>query len=231
VKPITVYWACAEEAWMAATPPEEVLSGAKKKYTPNLHEPLAEVFSCPAFTDNLKNVYSLKSIYSYEFTKKDGEISTPCFDEKFFKEHVIIRSLDLNFFSFQTKYVFFTDAPSLKTTFYEYPYLEDNNITNRCIPVAGVFDIAKWFKTTEFAFYLKSGVSTFKIESNEVYSYVRFHTEHPIKFVQFSYTETMKEYQKDGFFLTWLRLKKLDTYYSMFKNKKRILKEIKGNLI
>ena len=139
-------------------------------------------------------------------------------------QHVVVRSIKKRFFSFAPgKFIYFTDAPSLNVTFYEYPYLEDNNITSRCMPVAGQFNIGKWFRSSEFAFYLKSGVDTFKVERGEIYSYMRFHTDEKINFVQFRYTKNLDEFQKEGFALTHLKLRKLETYYSMFKNKKKIL--------
>jgi hypothetical protein len=146
-------------------------------------------------------------------------------------KHLIVRSMEKRLFSFQSKYVYFTDAPSLNVTLYEYPYLENNNITTRCIPITGQFDIGKWFRNTEFAFYLKPEFDTFKIERGEIYSYMRFHTDKKINFIQFRHTKKLEEFQKEGFALTKLNLGKLENYYSMFKNKKKILEEIKKNLI
>jgi hypothetical protein len=145
---------------------------------------------------------------------------------------VVVRSLEKKFFSFQTKYIFFTEEPSLNVTFYEYPFLEDNNITTRCIPVAGQYDIGRWFRNTEFAFYLKKDYNEFKINRNEIYSYIRFHTDKKIVFKQFRFNDTLKSYTEDSFALTFGHyFKTLTEFYNCFKNKKLILKEIKKNLI
>ena len=91
--------------------------------------------------------------------------------------------------------------------------------------------IGRWFRNTEFSFFLKKEFDEFKISNGEIYSYMRIHTEKNIKFVQFRYTQKISEYNKDGFELTKTPLKKLENYYKNFKNKKLILKEIQENII
>jgi hypothetical protein len=228
---ITVYWACLEDEWMAAEEPESVLSSFYKKNLIDDLSPLSRIDKCPSFSSNLKNLYSMKSLYDYSFTVNGQEIRSSDYNQAFMEEHLITRSIEKRFFSFQSKYIYFTDADSLDVTFYEYPYLEDNNITASCTVVAGKFNIGKWFRSTEFAFYLKNSFNTFKITRGEIYSYMRFHTEEKIIFKQFRYTPEFKKFQDDGFSLTKLNLGKLENYYLMFKNKKKILQEIKKNLI
>lgn len=228
---INVYWACLEDSWLLAEQPESVSSKFYSTHTFTRDEPQSNINYCPAFNDNLKNLYSLKSIYDFNFTVDGDNVSTDKYDQRFFDDHVVIRSLRNRFFSFQHKYIFFTDSPSLKTTFYEYPFLEDNNITSRCIIPAGTFDIGRWFRNTEFAFFLKDGFNEFKITKDEVYSYVRFHTKEPIIFKQFRYTEKLDNYKKDCFQLTVSPMKSLTNYYNNFRHKKLIIKEIQENLL
>ena len=229
---ITVYWACIEDDWMLGEEPDPVASKFYKNYNFDKNEPRSFINYCPSFNGNLKNLYNLRSLYTYDFKiNSDGLLTTDKFDQRFFDEHVVIRSLKNKFFSFKNRYIFFTEEPSLKVTLYEYPFLEDNNITERCIIPAGVFDIGKWFRNTEFAFFLKKDFNEFKIEKDEVYAYVRFHTEEKIKFVQFRYTQRLGEFNNDGFNLSRSFLKNLENYYKAFKNKKLILKEIKENIL
>lgn len=229
---INVYWACTENQWMLAEKPESVASIFYKKNLNDKADNKLSLNYCPVFNDNLINLFALKSIYDYEFNISDNEIATNFYDQTFFETHVHIRSLEKKFFSFRNSYIFFTDFPDLETTFYEYPFLEDNNITNNCIPVTGKFNIAKWFRNTEFAFFLKNHSNRFKIERGEIFSYIRFHTKEKINFQQFRYTELLDQYNKDGFNLNFYGyLKKIENYYKMFKTKKLILDEIKKNLI
>jgi hypothetical protein len=228
---ITVYWACLEDQWMLAQQPQSVASKFYQNYSFNNDEPASLINYCPSFNGNLKNLYTLQSIYDYDFKIINDQISTDKYDGQFFNEHVTIRSFKNRFFSFNNRYIFFTDEPSLNVTFYEYPFLEDNNITTRCIIPAGQFDIGCWFRNTEFSFFLKKEFDEFKISNREIYSYMRIHSNKNIKFVQFRYTQKISEYNKDGFQLTRTPLKKLENYYKNFKNKKLILKEIRENII
>ena len=196
---INVYWTCAEKEWMAATPPDTVISTFYKKNLVDENNRSSQINYCPAFNDNLKNLYAIRSLYDYEFFMNDGNLTSTNYNQEFYDDHVLIRSYEKKFFSFKNSYIFFTDAPSLKTTFYEFPYLEDNNITQRCIPVAGQFDIGKWFRGTEFAFYLKHGYESFRIERGEIYSYVRFHTDEKINLIEFQYSEKLKQYNQERF--------------------------------
>jgi hypothetical protein len=231
---VNVYWACLEREWMLAEPPSSVSDIFYEKYNFKKEQqpPLSQIQYCPSFNGNLKNLFTLKSLYDYNFKIEDSNVVTGMYDQEFFNEHVLLRSQDKKFFSFVNRYIFFTDEPSLEVTFYEYPYLEDNNITQRCTIPSGKFDIGKWFRNTEFAFFLKDGFNEFKIEKDEIYSYVRFHTLKKINFKQFRYNNTFKNFVQDGIGLNRTKpLQRLESYYKNFRNKKLILQEIKNNLI
>jgi len=229
---INVYWTSSEKEWILATPPENVISTFHKKDLIDPERPDSHIHYCPAFNSNFKNVYTMKSLYDYEFTLENDRISSTYHDQSFFENHVIVRSAEKRFFSFMNSYLFFTDEPSLKVTFYEYPCLEDNNITQRCMPVAGQFDIGKWFRETEFAFYLKDSYQSFKIEKDEVYGYMRFHTDEKINFIEFDYTDRLRKIHRESLEAVrrFSRFKKLEQYYRIFRHKKVILKEIKENI-
>ena len=230
---INVYWTSLEKEWMLATPPESVISTFHKKNFIDPDNPISHIHYCPAFNDNFRNVFTMKSLYNYEFFLDNGKLNSKDYDQEFYDDHVLIRSYEKKFFSFKNSYLFFTDEPSLNVTFYEYPCFEDNNITQRCIPVAGQFDIGRWFRGTEFAFYLKHPHQSFKIEQNEVYSYIRLHTNKKINFIEFNYSDKLKEFNQQRFeAITKIsRLKKLENYYKMLRHKKLILKEIKENVL
>lgn len=231
---ITIYWACCEDQWMMAEEPELVSKIFYNKKIINDEYPDSQINYCPAFNKNLNNLYVLKSLYNYEFTvvknNDSYDVISPMYTQEFYIKHVNVRDPKNKFFSFRNAYIFFTEIESLNVTFYEYPFLENNNITDRCMIVAGQFDIAKWFRNTEFAFYLKPGIDTFKISHGEIYSYIRFHTDDKLNFKQFKYTDKLKGYNEDGFALNGF-MKNLTNYYKNFKTKKLILEEIKKNLI
>jgi hypothetical protein len=229
---INVYWACCEDQWMLANAPEPVSSIFYNQYFFNKDHPDTQINYCPAFNKNLQNLFAIRSIYDYNFELKNQQVVTEMYDQHFFNQHIVIRSLDHKFFSFVQSFIFFTDANDLEMSAGEFPFLEDNNITKSCIILPGKFNIAKWFRPIEFSFYLKKDYDCFKIERNEIYSYLRFHTNEKINFIQFRYTDLLEQYKNDGFNLNFFRyLKNLKNYYSFFKNKKLILKEIRENIL
>ena len=97
----------------------------------------------------------------------------------------------------------------------------------------GLLDIGKWYRNTDLAFYLKDGYDSFKIEEGEVYSYMHFHTNKKIQFIQYKQTDKLTGYLLDTIASKNNKKKVLpiSQYYSMFKTKKLILKEIKENIV
>jgi len=224
---INVYWACLEDEWMRAIEPQPVWEKIQKT-------PLAinsGLRFCPAVKDYMKNVYSLHSIYDYNFSIQDDKVVTNMYDQTFFDRHMNIRSVSEKLFSLNQWFIFFTDADSLKLEVTN-AYLEDNNVTERCNIIPGAIDIGKIFRNIDFAFYLKDKFNEFKIEEGEIYYYLKFHTNEKINFIQYRHNKVLTEYLSDiSNRRNYTKIKPLQTYYDMFKTKKLILKEIKNNLI
>jgi hypothetical protein len=178
-------------------------------------------------------MFALRSIYSYKFGIRNGQLGTDDFDQTFFERHVNVKSLEKKLFSFQQSFIFFTDEESLPVTMSLPPYFEDNNITDRCIVLPGELDIGKWFRNTDLAFYLKNDCDEFHIDEGEIYCYMKFHTDKKINFIQYRQTDKL-----NNLLLDVLRSKhnkkkifSIEKFYSMFSSKKMILKEIKENIL
>ena len=229
---IIVYWSCIEEEWLRAKEPQPIYS----EFIKNEKDQTTGIKLCPAVKDYTKNTFSLKSIYDYKFETSENKdaVFSNLYDQNFFDQHVFVRSNLDKFFTFSQEFIFFTEEKSLQMSAGIFPYLEDNNITERCIVIPGQIDIGKWFRPIEFAFYLKSKYKEFKINEKEVYQYIKFNTEDKIIFKQFKANEKIKEYIKDvtnskNFIKKQHRL--ITNYYDMLNHKKYIIKEIKNNLI
>jgi hypothetical protein len=175
---INIYWCCIEKEWMRAEPPSPILNSfsEENKYIES------GILRCPAMRNEMKNTFSLSSIYDYNFVISENNISSPMYDQEFFNKHVIIRSVNERIFSFTQEIVFFTDEPSLMMSANLHPYLENNEITKRCISLPGKFDIGKWFRTIEYGFKLNENYNEFKINMGDIYQYVTFHTDEKIVF-------------------------------------------------
>lgn len=226
---INVYWACLNEEWMRMEKPKPVLPNFL-----NNNENLIEtgVASCPSFKDFFKNTYSLKSIYNYNFKIENNFVSSNKYDQKFFDKNVNIRSISEKTFSFNLWNIFISESNSLKMTLLP-PFLEDNNITKRCIPFSGEYDIGKWFRNLDFAFKLKNDYDSFVIENNEIYSYIKFDTKEKINFIQYRHTEEIGSYLIDTMNARGYKkfARSLDEYYDIFKIKSGLIKKIKLNTL
>ena len=227
-----IYWACNEDEWLRAKEPNSIY----KDFIKNIKDKNTQIELCPSVKDYTKNTFSIKSLYDYNFeiSKDTGQVVSNMYDQKFFDKHVFVRSNIDKLFSFSQSYTFFTEKKSLKMSANVFPYLEDNNITKNCMPIPGSFDIGKWFRATEFSFYLRNNIDKFSIVQDEVYQYIKFHTDDKIIFKQFMINEKIKKYLSDVDFSKEYRKatnKSLQEYYFMLKHKKHIIKEIKNNLI
>ena len=226
---INVYWCCIEKEWMRAEEPVPVLNDFSKdnKYTES------GILRCPAMRDEMTNTFSLRSIYDYEFTVSENDVSSHLYDQDFFNKHVVIRSIKERIFSFSQEIIFFTDEPSLMMSANLHPYLENNEITKRCISLPGKFDIGKWFRTVEYGFMLNRDSDQFKINMGDVYQYITFHTDEKIVFKQFYKTDKIQQMLYDTRDIRSNRKNfvLLDWFYKKFRFKNFVLKEIRENLI
>jgi hypothetical protein len=228
---ITVYWSCLENEWMRSKEPQSIY----KNFAKDIINKQNNIVSCPATKEYLRNIFGIQSLYDYNFQiLKDGAVSSELYDQKFFDNHVLIRSREDKLFSFHQRFVFFTEEKSLLFSGGILPFLENNNITKKCITLPGTFDIGRWFRVLDFAFYLKKEYDSFDINKDEIFQYMQFHTSKKIIFKQFLPTDNIRKYldyaidsksSKKSF------IKSLDEYYLMLRHKKHIIKEIKRNLI
>jgi hypothetical protein len=231
---INIYWACGDDEWIRASEPEKVSKRFYNSQLIDIKNPESSLNHCPAFNRSLNNLYAIKSMYDYSFTMDGDVVKSNMYDQKFFDEHVFLRSIENKFASFKNQYIFFTDEDSLEITAYEYPVFEQNEITKRCITVPGKYDIGKWFRPLEFPFILKNGFDEFHVNHLDVLYYLRFHTDQSIEFKQFIVTDKIRKILNSNTASTInisSRFKTLDNFYNIFKSKKYLLKEIKENLI
>jgi hypothetical protein len=232
---INVYWASTEKEWVKAEKPEKVFERFYKLGFGNKNWNETDAINyCPVFNETLNNVFAIKSIYDYSFEIKDNEVYSSMYNQDFFDKHVHIRNIEKKMFSFDVRYIFFTDEDSLEMTAYEYPGFEQNDITKRCILFPGKFDIGKWFRDTEFAFALKDEFNEFSVKNEDVLYYLRFHTKEKINFKQFKMTNALSEIMHANNKMNAFSLspkKNINYFYNKFKGKNYILDQIKQNLI
>lgn len=229
---INVYWACVEDEWPRSTEPELVSNVFFKS---NKFDKSDNIQNCPSVKDFFKNLYIIKSLYSYNFfiekNNLETKISSDFEGEDLFNKIILIRNLDKKLFSFSSKYCFFSDE-DLKITITA-PYMEDNFISNKTMVIPGEYNISKWYRNLDMAFYLKDGINNFSVEENDPIMYIKFNTDKKINFIQYIESKKLKKIRK-----SYIMSKKhsyikrsLNDYYHIFKMKKTVLSEIKKNLV
>lgn len=228
-----VYWACLEDEWMRASEPESVAKRIFHSKKPSKDNFLTNTSQCPAIGSSLKNMYALKSIYSYNFDISNGSITTNDFDQKFFNDHIIVRDISQKFFSMKQACIFFTPEKSLEMTAYMMPFAEQNEVVKRTFSLPGTFDIGKWFRPLEFNFYLKEDYDSFSIKEGDAYTYIQFHTKEKITFKQFMMDDSLNNYLDHTLASSRYSnsiTRTLSDYYNMLKFKNRIINDIEENL-
>jgi hypothetical protein len=207
------------------------------KYFPentNFMDGVSGVSSCPAVKDYMKNLYGLRSMYDYEFQLgQDGIVYSETYDQNFLNKHVVVRSAEKRFFSFQQEFIFFADRPGVEMVGLLPPFLEDNYTSKFCSPVVGQFDIGRWFRPLDFAFYLRKDVDRFRIDHGEVYSYLHFDVDERVTFKRFCPTDKIRFLAESHTLANKNKTTpySMDDYYSSSINPDVILSEITSNLV
>jgi hypothetical protein len=199
---------------------------------------------CPAFKDYINNIFILRSEYDYDFFIENNKVIV---NEKLInitENSLIMRNWEDKLFSFSQHFIFFTEQESLNIDLLP-PFLEDNNISKKCSVIPGTFNIGKWFRNIDFAFYLRKEYNNFSIKVGEVFYYIKFNTDEKINFIEFKNSELIKSLIKESNTLSKNRYVKkslknkiikpvdMNFFYNDFKNKnikKKILEEIYKNL-
>ena len=152
-----------------------------------------------------------------------------------FDELILIREGDASFMSVNMFFTFFTEEDGLEMT-QKGAFLEDTSFVRDTIVMQGKYDISKWYRPIELSFHLRNGVSGFKIEEGQIVYYLDFDTDKKIKFVRYKTSDKLRE-----LYMMCIKSKEINPkacpmswYYRFFKKnsmKKRVLKEIKKNLV
>ena len=243
-KPIIIWWSVDTsepgfEEGIRAEEPISILPTFLVKYAgKNASEDAKSISRCPAFSEELQNLYGIKPYYDYKLNiDSNHDISSNDYDQNFFDNHVYIRSE--RFVSFRTNHIFFAPYEESLEMSVIAASLEDNDIANRTILIPGKLDIGKYFRTSDFAFIFKKETSSIQISRNQICMYIKFHTKRPIVFKQFFWDEKINEYYRPIMAVKrhkYTENKKstlLSYYYKLFDRfqfKKKIIKIIEQNL-
>lgn len=191
---------------------------------------------CPALKDNLKNSYALKFPIDYSIDiLNDGNLSTPDYDQEVFNAAWEVRSAEHRLYTLSLNNFFICEESlGMEVTS---AHIVDNEFTRKTTLVPGTFDIGKWYRPTECAFFARDGVSSIKLSDNEPFAFIKFLTDKKVNIKKFCPTPELLDLFA-MFTPTKLRtdgsVKKLSFFYDLFRRSKyrsHILKKVKENVL
>lgn len=243
---IIVYWASMNKTFESMDPDPALIDLSDKAKLMDNTKPFltTDIKTCPAVVHHLKNTFRIKSPIKYDIAWDGRDRFTSTLkDQEFFNKNVMIRDGKTGFLSFGfSGVVFFTEEESLIAE-QRQAFLSSDKFCKGISVVEGSFDIGKWFRGLEFAFFINESNKILPIERGDTLYYLKLHTERKIKFRKFLLTPEIKavlDEIRDGrvHIREDSKLKytfsKLEKYYQVFQQsryKKHILKLIKQNIL
>ena len=108
---------------------------------------------------------------------------------------VNIRSIDDKLFSYNLRYLFYTDQP-LEISMTP-AYLTVNEFTQNTTLVPGKFDIGQWFRPLDCSFIMNS--NQLQLKKDDTFAYIKFHTDKKINLINFYRSQNIIRLQNDLF--------------------------------
>jgi hypothetical protein len=225
--------------------PEKVTSLRSKEMNkdrvPNMGS--AGFFSCPAFKDLFKNVYSFTSGFDDSIKIDEWVIDT---EKKIvgreslpIKSKIVINRVRPSSLVNQTNltlglsWLFFAEEPVIGR--FTAPYFPPTSPGEEATLSCGQFDIGSWFRQFDLDYHITKNTKSLNFKKNEDLFYLEIMTNKKINLQKFNMTKEILILQNEYVKLNQVELKNktLKDRYS-FANKeinKKVLKEIKKNLI
>lgn len=218
-------------------------------FTSNAHEPvnIVKTFDedvirspytkCPAVKNMTKNTYAFLSPFEMdlEWNWEDREnyrIECPKKGQEFFDDAITFTEFNDKIFQLSCGYILFSEEP---LTITQIPVFGSNcELNNNASLLAGEYDIGRWFRRINAAYFIKKNKGSVFIKNKDPLYFIRF--EKPVKLKRFFMTKELMDlsYLCTNLKVTTQSVLSLDYSYQKFKElglRKRILKEIKNNLI
>lgn len=201
---------------------------------------LSEFIRCPSIIDFSKNTFGIRSPIDFSFTWTGDDFFTHIYDQQFYNQQVVPRDIQAGLFSLNFMHLIFFCESDLEMEAIP-AFYENNDFVNNTMVMSGTFNVGKWFRPIDLAFFLKNGALNKKINiaENDTLMYIKFNTKENIKFKKFymdqeiskisSYVIRNKQTTNDKSIKNYL-----NNVYSKFINSginKILLKKIKENLM
>lgn len=189
---------------------------------------------CPAYTELSRNTFVLKLPMDYRLEIDNGKVTTKDHNQIFFDYFLSLREMKNNVIQVTVPYIFICGEPLIMNM--GHPYLHCNNITKSGNILGGEYDIGRWARPLNMALILHDDAKELNMLKGDVFSYVKFRTSEKINLKKFDYSREIDLLVNDCIFLKHssrgiIPLKTCYDSYIKYNYHKRIIKEIKKNLI
>jgi hypothetical protein len=224
---VNVYWAIDDRvipslALLASSPDSVIFEFAKNNKN-------HEYTKCPAFIREYNNTFSYKSLYDFEIDI-DPETIEPT-DKSTTPPQLFVRNKTSKHFSLNPHIIFFSDE-SLEMS--QIPSsLHMNNFTDNTNVFSGRYDIGKWFRPLNVDFILRT--PNIKVKKGDPLFYLKFNTDKKVNFINFKFNIEIEKIMNSCINLKFIQpgynFKKLYNLFLQIGYRKKLLKEIKSNLV
>lgn len=191
-------------------------------------------FSCPSFSNLLKNIFILKNPISSHFKFVDNNIITQ--SDNYIHSYIDKGKsiIDNTLFTYKLNWIFFTEEESLDLSLTS-PYFSNAKHLQYGAVTPGKIDIGKYFRHITLEYNLWEDIDEFKIEKEEPLAYVNFNTNKKVELVRFVMTDKLLRYASSVANFTDIEPKiPLYKRYERFKRtsmKSLVMKEILDNVV
>ncbi len=190
---------------------------------------------CPAFLDELKNVYQINNQYNVDLDVKDDGLHSSVMPQSFFDNMFHTHSVKEKVYALKQNIIFIAKSDNLEIS-QQHATFSDESWHRDTITIPGKMDIGAYPRELNLAFGIKSGTDKLSLSEGDPLYYIKFHTTNNIKFVPFFMSSQFLAIKQNLKFhgTPYHKWKPLQFYYDAVKKKnikKLIMKEIKKNLM
>lgn len=144
-------------------------------------------YRCPAFLENIKNTFVLKSPISLDFSITPSEQRVDTTDQMMMQKVNLELAQNNGIIQFGFNFIFFCDQPLTITQMH--PYLHSNTFTENTNTLSASFNCGKWFRPLQAAFVLGDKQNfDFSIKRGDIFSYIGFDTQETVELINFDIT-------------------------------------------
>lgn len=149
------------------------------------------IFKCPAFKDYYKNTFALKFPMDYTLDiGLQGQLSTPDYDAELINRMFAVRDALTKFYTMKIFHLMLSEE-SLPLQLSSAHTMDEDGFVNKTMLVPGAYDIGKWIRTIECAFFVKENSDRINIKEGNPYCFVKFNTEKTVRLNKFAMTGDM----------------------------------------